>query len=262
MSNPTKRVTDALNILKLQVDGEYKKRDIDVAYRQLARTLHPDKGGTQEQFLALSEAYQIALGWIEASRKADEATVGVSSSAVEALTTLYTTMSTVRDKLNTYGTSANIAQNQLRKIFNDILYTLREDILDKPPQVACEILRSHANKFHSRINNVHSGPTPVFAAMVAGAVITIGLGIVALMITLFPPAGGVLGTLSLSGLVAIPPVGGLLLGTCCFFAATKADKNRSEQQQEMKKIVTDINALADAVQQNTEEDNSLTPSLI
>lgn len=261
MPNPTKRVTDALNILKLQMDGVYQKRDIDVAYRKLARTLHPDKGGTHEKFLALSEAYHIALDWLEHPTETDGATINVSLSVAEALATLYTTISTVRDKLNTYGISDNIAQNQLRMIFNDILYSLRKDILDNPPNVACEILRGHANNFNSRINNIHSGPTPAFAAMVAGAFMTIVLGFAVLMFAISPPAGVVLGTAALSGLVAIPPVVGLVSATFCFFGATNAHKNRSEQQQEMRKIVTAINALADAVQQNSEEDNSITASL-
>ncbi len=216
MPNLTKRVTDALNILALQMDGAYGKRDIDVAYKKLARVLHPDKGGTHEQFLALSEAYQIALEWVENQTEAGVAKVGVSLSVAEALATLYTTISSVRDKLNAYETSANIPLNQLRTIFNDILYSLREDILDNPPDVVCEILRRHANNFNSRIDNIYSGPTPAFAAVVGGAFVTIAMGILALMIALFPPTGVVLGTLALSGLAVVPPVGGLLFGTLCF----------------------------------------------
>ena len=261
MPNSTMSVTDALKILELQRDNKYIKRDIDVAYRKLAKKLHPDKGGTHEQFLALSEAYQIVLGWVEhptplgsvKTNKADGAKVNVSLSVAEALATLYTTISTVGDKLDTYGTSENIALRELRNIFGDIQYSLRKDILDNSPEVTLEILRSNANNLNSRINNIHSGPTPAFAAIVAGTFVTIALGILVLMVALSPPAGVVLGTAVLSGLIATPPVGGLLFGTFCFFAATSAHKNRSEQQQEMRTIVTAINALADSIQQNQEE---------
>ena len=114
-------------------------------------------------------------------------------------------------------------------------------------------LRINANVLNLRINNIYSGPTPAFAAIVASAFLTITLGILVLMIALSPPAGVVLGTAVLSGLIATPPVSGLLFGTLCFFAAKSADKNRSEQQQEMRKIVTAINELADSIEQNPEE---------
>ncbi|NCX96792.1 MAG: hypothetical protein EBX41_10410, partial [Chitinophagia bacterium] len=179
--------------------------------------------------------------------------VNVSLSVAEALAKLYTTISTVGDKLDTY--SETIALKELRNIFSDIQYSLRKDILDNPPEVVLDILRRNANDLNSRINNIYSGPTPVFAGVVAGAFATIALGILVLMIALSPPAGVVLGTAALSGLIATPLVGGLLFGAFCFFTATSADKNRSDQQQEMRKIVTAINTLADVVQQNTKEDN-------
>lgn len=36
----------------------YKKEDIDRAYRAKARILHPDKGGTNEQFITLTKVYE------------------------------------------------------------------------------------------------------------------------------------------------------------------------------------------------------------
>lgn len=259
MPNSTMRVTDALKILGLQSENKYTKRDIDVVYRKLAKKLHPDRGGTHDGFLALSEAYQIVLLMVEhpPSLSSVKNNKAVSLSVAEALATLYTTISTVGDKLGTYGTSENIALMQLRNIFDDIQRSLRTDILDNSPEVVLDILWNNAKNLHSRINNIYSGPSPVFAAMVAGAFATIALGILVLMIALSPPAGVVLGTAALSGLIATPPVGGLLFGAFCFFVATSADKNRSDQQQEMTKIVTAINALANAVQKNTEEDNTI-----
>ena len=251
---PSDEITKAFDTLGLKENEIHTKKSIGTQYRRLAKTLHPDKGGTHEQFLALSEAYLIVLGWVETNNvenlvqnKKQTATVTVTLSVAEALAKLYKTISDVHDKLNAYGTSDNIPLNQLLDILQKIQKSLRDNILDKTPVEATFDLQRAATNLDICINNVHSGPTPAFAAVVAGAFATIALGILALMIALSPPAGIVLGTAVLSGLIATPPVGGLLFGTFCFFAAKSAHKNRSEQQQEMRKIVTAIYALARSI---------------
>lgn len=259
MPNSTMSLDDAKKILKLLSNSSYTKSDITKAYRTLAKQYHPDKGGTHEQFLALCEAYQVASDSVrqttELDNEAGTTTVNVPLSAEEALATLYITISAVREKLYNHVTSQSLALNDLRRVLDEILLELQRD-LDCPPQYVVETLRLRAKDINSRIETIYSGPTPVFAATVAFAFLTTSLGILALIIALSQPAGVVLGTAALSGLIAIPPVAGLLFGAICFYGATSADKNRSTQQQEMKKIVTAINALAKVFEDNSEEDDS------
>jgi DnaJ domain len=260
MRNHQREFNNALLILNLDQYKQYSKKDIDTAYKRQALLRHPDKGGTHEQFLELSKAYEIVLGELE--QPSHMGSVKVSLSVAKALATLYITISDVGDKLKSFGISAdNIPLAQSRSIFENIRLSLRKDILDKSPKYVLHVLHDMANNLSEEINNIHIGPTPVVAAMVAGAFVTIILGISALMIALSLPAGIVLGKLALSVLVAIPPVCGLLFGTCCFFGATNANKNRSDLQQEMRKIVTGINALANAVKKSAEDNKDIPPAL-
>lgn len=50
--------------LKLPVDGKLKPSQIKAAYRQLAQKMHPDVGGSHEQFLRIAEARKVLLEYI------------------------------------------------------------------------------------------------------------------------------------------------------------------------------------------------------
>lgn len=44
--------------------------EVKARYRELARTTHPDAGGTEEQFKQVSTAYEAALGYLSADEEA------------------------------------------------------------------------------------------------------------------------------------------------------------------------------------------------
>ncbi|WP_027853176.1 J domain-containing protein [Marinobacterium litorale] len=48
-------------LLKLPVEGHLKAKEIKTAYRRLAQKAHPDTGGTQEQFVRITEARDALL---------------------------------------------------------------------------------------------------------------------------------------------------------------------------------------------------------
>jgi len=50
--------------LKLPVDGKLEPRQINAAFRRLAQKAHPDVGGSQEQFVRISEARNALLEYI------------------------------------------------------------------------------------------------------------------------------------------------------------------------------------------------------
>ena len=53
--------SQARDILDLPPDGEISVRDIKRHFRHLAKTLHPDKGGTDMAFVALHDAFETLM---------------------------------------------------------------------------------------------------------------------------------------------------------------------------------------------------------
>lgn len=265
---PSTKIIQAFAVLELDYKQLYQKEKINSTYRKLARECHPDKGGTTEKFQELSAAYQTVLEFIELknssnkNNKKNRKKTNINLSFTEKVAALYTTISAVDKKLATYGTSETISLKELRDILKDIQSVLQKEIFHNEQNfvVIAINLKANANIFDGMINKIYSGPSPAFAAIVACAFISIGLGIVALMIAFSLPSNVVHSAAVLSGLIATPPVSGLLLGAICFFGAKSADKNRSEQQAEMRKITAAIKDLAYSIksrQDKQEEEEEL-----
>jgi hypothetical protein len=53
--------------LEKEKAATFSKRQLTRRYRNLAQKLHPDKGGSQEKFIALNDAYEALLGRIRSS---------------------------------------------------------------------------------------------------------------------------------------------------------------------------------------------------
>ena len=51
---------EALTLLGVEFDAD--EREIRTAWRQLAKTHHPDRGGSAQFFIMLMEAYQLLMG--------------------------------------------------------------------------------------------------------------------------------------------------------------------------------------------------------
>ena len=81
----------------------------------------------------------------------------------------------------------------------------------------------------------------------------LALSIAVFCIALSLSSGVILSTSTLVGLIAIPPVGGLLVGIFAFFSTINAHQNRSARQQEIMKIVKAIHNLIAAVEKSSEE---------
>lgn len=74
----TKKAFRTLNIKKTKDVDEIKK-----AYKRLAREYHPDFGGSQEQFIYLSDAYEECMAYAEGTTKAS---VGFSARQANLIT--------------------------------------------------------------------------------------------------------------------------------------------------------------------------------
>lgn len=48
--------------LNLPIDGELEPGQINAAFRRLAQKVHPDVGGSNEQFIRITEARNVLLG--------------------------------------------------------------------------------------------------------------------------------------------------------------------------------------------------------
>ncbi len=250
-----KLLDKAFSILKLDPKGTYTEQDIHRAYKNIARKVHPDKrpgdANAHGQFVDLTEAYKRVLKEILPPEA--EAKVNVTLSVIQAFDTLHSTILDVGIKLNAYSNT-----KALRKILFDLRYSLDRTILDESVRFALILLNEEAVKLEIKINNIDKIGTPATYATVSCLYITIALSIAVFCIALSLSAAAMLSTATLVGLIAIPPVGGLLVGSSAFFSTKDTHKKRSERQQEMMKIVTAINNLIDAVEKSSaESDNGL-----
>ena len=240
----------AFDTLKLDPKSTYTEQDIHSAYRRIARKVHPDKrpGDTnaREQFIDLTRAYKRVLE--EIISQEPEAKVNVTLSVTQAFDTLHSTILAVRKKLDAYTNS-----KALRKILDDLPYSLDESLLHEPVRFALILLNEEAAKLEIRINNIDKIGTPATYAMVSGLYITIALSIAVFCIALSLSSGFMLNTATLLGLIVIPPIGGLLVGSITFFSTINAHKNRSDKQEEVMKIVKAINDLIAAVEESSTE---------
>ena len=240
----------AFGILKLDPKGTYTEQDIHSAYKNIARKVHPDKrpgdANAHGQFVDLTEAYKRVLKKIRPPEA--EAKVNVTLSVTQAFDTLHSTILAVGIKLDAYSNT-----KALRKILDDLPYSLDKIILDESARFALILLNEEAVNLEIKINNIDKIGTPAEYATVSCLFITIALSIAVFCIALSLSAAAMLSTATLVGLIAIPPVGGLLVGGGTFFSTKDAHKKRSERQQEMMKIVTAINNLIAAVEESSAE---------
>lgn len=65
---PTPEIPDCFRVLGYQHIPE-NREDVGCRYKQLAKTAHPDAGGSVEQFQTLSQAYEQALKYFEEVQK-------------------------------------------------------------------------------------------------------------------------------------------------------------------------------------------------
>ncbi|PJD95060.1 MAG: hypothetical protein CK426_09375 [Legionella sp.] len=249
-----KQITEALVLLELEGGANLTDANIlNKAYKKKALKLHPDKGGTHEQFLALCEAYHLILTWIQNKEAVDnhiektsKKKVDITPSVADSLANLYIIIADVEKKLVDCE-SGTIAKKQLKASLDHIALTLRGNILDQSPYDAAELLRQHANALNDSINNIHRGPSPELTALIASVMV----GVFTLLIAL---SAGI--TIS-SGLMAIPLIGTLAFSGFCFFTAVDADKQRTRLQKEMGAIVTAIDQLAAVILKEINSDSEV-----
>ena len=67
-------VRAAFHVLALPPDAPASA--VRAAFRHLAKTTHPDVGGTQNAMVALHAAYTTALAWAERSQATDDTRTG------------------------------------------------------------------------------------------------------------------------------------------------------------------------------------------
>ena len=237
---------EAFTFLKIENISNLKKKDLDTAYILLARQ-HSEN---HQNFLKSCKAYQATLNYLLLlDIKNPNIELRGSLSVEEALSNLYITISKIDEELDPDGISDTVFLNELREIFNEIKLSLRNYVLGNTnnTDVLLELIKNKANELNYKIDNLYHGFTPAFVGILGGSLVAITLGIFALLISLFPPVGIAIGTTALIGLIATPPVGGLLYGGLRFFCASTAHENRTEQKQKLKKIVLPIDELVTAI---------------
>ncbi len=122
-------------------------------------------------------------------------------------------------------------------------------ILEESVRFALILLNEEAVNLEIKINNIDKIGTP--AAYATGSCLYITIALFCIVLSL--SSGVILSTATLVGLIAIPPVGGLLVGRFAFFSTINAHQNRSARQQEIMKIVKAIHNLIAAVEKSSEE---------